>query len=295
MRIYDHILPVALFSLGLGLTTAHALDGTKSPDNIPGMPGVGVGVGPQSPPFSGGPANHSTSFGPMTGAGNIDAAVKAAEVAFHNGDVVAGWKLGHMFADGEGVGQDALRAFEYFRAIAENQRNVDATGLLAQVVANAHVELGRYYQTGIPNSGIKADPVRAHLNFYYAANNFGDPDAQYLLARTYLDGQGVAKDPRQGSRWLYQAATKGQYEAQAKFGILLFQGLGQAVPRDAAQGLMWLKVAVDASPKGAATGVQEIYGAAWEQATKDERASAAVLYEQWKRSKSAASVVHTRD
>lgn len=287
MRTSDHILPVALFSLGLGLTTAHALDGTKSPDNIPGMPGVGVGVGPQSPSLNG-PANHSTSFVAQPG---MEAAVKALELAFRNGDVVAGWKLGHMFAEGDGVGQDAPRAFGYFRAIAENQRNEDATGLLAQVVANVHVELGRYYQTGIPNSSIKADPVRAHLNFVFAAN-FGDPDAQYLLARTYLDGQGVAKDPRQGSRWLYAAATKGHFEAQAKFGVLLFQGLGQVVPRDAAQGLMWLKVAIDSAPKGAAAGVQDIYNAAWEQATKDERASAAVLYEQWKRSKAAASTVH---
>jgi TPR repeat protein len=291
MRIYDHILPVALFSLGLGLTTAHALDGTKSPDNIPGMPGVGVGVGPQSPSLSG-PANHSTSFGPMTHGADIEAAVRALEVAFRNGDVMAGWRLGHMFADGNGVGQDAVRAFEYFRAIADNQRNVDATGVLAQVVANTHVELGRYYQAGIPNSGIKADPVRAHLNFSYAAS-FGDPDAQYLLARTYLDGQGVARDAKQGSRWLHEAANKGQFEAQAKFGILLFHGLGQVMPRDAAQGLMWLRLAVDAAPKGAAAGVQDIYNAAWEQANKDERAASAVLYEQWKRNKSAPNGVHS--
>lgn len=275
MRIYDHILPVALFSLGLGLTTAHALDGTRSPDNIPGMPGVGVG--PQAP-ITADPTNLK-SWWYMKQAGDTDGAVKALQRAFHNGDVGAGWELGRMYADGDGVKQDAVRAFDYFRAIAENQRNEEATGRQARFVAGAYVSLGLYYLNGIPNSDIRPDPVRAHQKFMYAATYFGDPDAQYQLGRTYLDGQGVAKDPKQAARWLYLAAMKGQYEAQAVFGSLLFKG--QTVARDGAKGLMWLKIAVDAAPPGA-PGVKEVYTAAWKQATEDERAAALVHLEHWK-------------
>jgi uncharacterized protein len=275
MRIYDHILPVALLSLGLGVTTAHALDGTKSPDNIPGMPGVGVG--PQAP--IGTDPTNLKSWWDMKRAGDTEGAVKALERAFRNGDVGAGWELGRMYADGDGVKQDDLRAFEYFRAVAENQRNEDATGRRAAFVARAYVSLGLYYLNGIGNSNIKPDPVRAQQTFIYAATNFGDPDAQYQLGRAYLDGQGVAKDPKQAARWLYLAAMKGQYEAQAMFGSLLFKG--QVVARDGAKGLMWLKLAVDSAPSGA-PGIKEVYTAAWKQATDDERAAALVHLEHWK-------------
>src|SRR6266478_9478235 len=63
MRISEHILSVALFGFGLGLTTAYAFDGTKSPANIAppvvggvavapegaGPPSLGVGVGAVRP------------------------------------------------------------------------------------------------------------------------------------------------------------------------------------------------------------------------------------------------------
>jgi hypothetical protein len=39
MRIFQYYLPVALFGLGFGLTTAYSLDGAKSPADI--APAVG--------------------------------------------------------------------------------------------------------------------------------------------------------------------------------------------------------------------------------------------------------------
>src|SRR5262249_5819688 len=134
--------------------------------------------------------------------------------------------------------------------------------------------------TGIPNSNIKPDAVRALEMVSYAASYFGDPDAQFRLGRMYLDGQGTAKDPKQAVRWLFAAASKGQYQAQAVFGALLFKGQGQYVPRDAPRGLMWLTLARDAaSPKE--TWITDQYNAAMKQATEDERAAAAVHVEQW--------------
>jgi hypothetical protein len=44
MRIFQYYLPVALFGLGFGLTTAYFLDGAKSPADI--APAVG-GAAPQ--------------------------------------------------------------------------------------------------------------------------------------------------------------------------------------------------------------------------------------------------------
>ena len=193
MRISEHILSVALFGFGLGLTTAYAFDGTKSPANI--APVVG-GVAPEGAPILGvGPARPDAFQAFQTGAqalraGDTKAAVEALEYAARNGEVAALWKLGRM----------------------------------------------------------------------------------------YLDGQGIAKDPKQARRWLFTAAGKGQYEAQAVLGAMLFRG--QSVPRDAARGLMWLILARDAAtPKE--TWITDLYNAAVKQATEVERNVALVHVEQW--------------
>ena len=98
----------------------------------------------------------------------------------------------------------------------------------------------------------------------------------------YLDGQGTAKDPKQARRWLFAAASKGQYEAQAVFGAMLFSG--QSAPRDAARGLMWLILARDAATVNE-TWITDLYAAALKQATEDERAVALVYLERWLKSR----------
>jgi hypothetical protein len=287
MRIYDHILPVALLSVGLGLSAAHAFDGTKSPANkspaIPGVTPVGPGPAGLGGMLGDDPADLRAYLRKLE-SGDTEGAVQALEIAFRNGNISAGWKLGRMYADGDAsmhVAQDRRRAFDYFRAITA--RGDDVSGASARFVAGAWVAIGLYYLTGIPNSDIKPDLVRAHQYFQHAAVNFADADAQYYLARTFLDGQGVAKDPRAAVRWLYQAAIKDQYEAQAKFGSLLVTGVGMT--RDVAMGLMWLEIARHTAPKGA-PGIEELYTSAWKQATEDERATAMAYFEQWKSGRS---------
>jgi len=274
MRTSKHTLSVALLGFGLGLTSAYAFDGTKSPANI--APAVGVGVAPETP-LAGGSGNLK-AWARLLRAGDIEGAQKSLEEAARNGDVMAAWKLGRMYADGEGVSQSDLRAFEYFRGIANAHADEQTGTAEARFVASAFVALGGYYLSGIPNSNIKPDAARAHEMFNYAASYFGDPDAQYRLGRMLLDGQGGPKDPKVAVRWLSLAAGKGQYQAQAVFGALLFKG--QSVPRDAARGLMWLMLARDAAtPKE--TWIADQYAAALKQATETERNVALVHVEQW--------------
>ena len=77
---------------------------------------------------------------------------------------------------------------------------------------------------GIPNDALERDPERAREMFGYAASYFRDPDAQYYLARLYLDGVGAPHDPRQAARWFGLSAQKGQCSAQAMLGAMLFTG-----------------------------------------------------------------------
>ena len=195
------------------------------------------------------------------------------------GDPVAQWKLGRMYADGNGVIRDDLRAFEYFGRIANAHAEDSPSAPQAAIVANAFVALGRYYLNGIPNSKIKSDPERAREMFSYAASYFGNADAQYDLARLYLKGvSGSRDDFRYGARWLGLAAQKGQHQAQALLGQMLFNG--DQLPRQAARGLMWLTLARDSAGPDEAW-INDSYNKAIAQASEDDRAMALQMLEHW--------------
>ncbi len=205
--------------------------------------------------------------------------LNSLQYAAEGGHPVAQWKLGKMYADGDGVTQDDLRAFEYFSRIANAHAEDNPSAPQASIVANAFVALGRYYLSGIPNSKVKPDPERAREMFSYAASYFGNPDAQYDLARIYLKTPDASRDDfRYGARWLSLAAQKGQHQAQALLGQMLFNG--DRLPPQRARGLMWLTLARDnAAPDE--NWIKESYNRAVAKATDDDRAMALQMLEHW--------------
>jgi TPR repeat protein len=263
---------VAAFGFSLGLTAAHALDGTKSPANI--APAIGRDVPQEEILYSG----HLREWLHARQIGDIEAARKFLEDAARDGDVGAAWELGRMYADGDGVKPNHQLAFEYFAGIADSHADEPTGTARARFVASAFVRLGSYYLRGIPNSNIKPNAVRGRDMFSYAASYFGDPDAQYHLGRMYLDGQGGGKDTKQGIRWLSLAADKGQYQAQAVLGALLFKG--QSIPRDGTRGLAWLMVAQKAAT-AEETWITDQYTAAMQQATAEEQTRALDRVKHW--------------
>ena len=184
-----------------------------------------------------------------------------------------------MYADGNGVTQDDLRAFEYFSRIANAHAEDSPSAPQAAIVANAFVALGRYYLNGIPNSKIKSDPERAREMFSYAASYFGNADAQYDLARLYLKAPApramISAMARAGSAL---AAQKGQHQAQALLGQMLFNG--DQLPRQAARGLMWLTLARDSATPDE-TWIKDSYNKAIAKASEDDRAMALQMLEHW--------------
>ena len=170
---------------------------------------------------------------------------------------------------------DAIATVRLNRVRAHNALDTQTWDLLA----NAFVALGRYYLNGIPNSKIKVDRERAREMFSYAASYFGNADAQYDLARLYLKNAGTSRDDfRYGARWLGLAAQKGQHQAQALLGQMLFNG--DQLPRQAARGLMWLTLARDSAAPDE-TWIKESYNKAIAKASEDDRAMALQMLEHW--------------
>jgi len=174
--------------------------------------------------------------------GDSRSGLEALKYAAAAGELLARWKLAKMYADGDGVPHDDIKAYEYFSQIVENYDEDNSDPREVPVVSSAFVAVGAYSLNGIANTKVASDPQRALAMFQYAATNFGDPNAQYDLARMYLDGVGVEKDAAQAARWLHLAADKNHAEAQALLGQLLFAGR-DGVPRQRGLGLMWLSLA----------------------------------------------------
>jgi len=259
MRIFDGVVYAIMVGLGVGIPAASGFDGTRSLATEPISPVEAFRSGNQA-----------------LRAGENSRGVTALEYAADQGLAVAQWQLGRMYAKGDGVPRNDLRAFEYFGRIANSHADDSPYSPEARLVASAFVALAQYYLDGIPNSDVKADPTRARELLSYAASYFGDPEAQYSLGRLYLDG--IPRDPRQAGRWLALAANKGQHQAQAVLGHMLFKG--EHVPRQAARGLMWLTLACEnAAPSE--KWITDLCAAAFKQASDEERAMARILMQHW--------------
>jgi len=205
-------------------------------------------------------------------AGDKEGAARALEYAAGQGHALALWKLGRMYAEGDGVPHDDLKAFEFFSRIADASTDDAGDSQNAAVTGSAFTALGSYFLDGIKGTYVRPNPERAYDMFNYAASYFGDPNAQYNLARLYLEGTGVEADPRQAARWFNLAAEKGHAPAQALLGELLING--QGVPKQRARGLMWLSLAREAAQGRKDDWIVALYDKAWSAASEDDRQAA---------------------
>ena len=114
----------------------------------------------------------------------------------------------------------------------------------------------------------------------YEVGRYADAqDALHDLARLYLKTPDASRDDfRYGARWLGLAAQKGQHQAQAMLGQMLFAG--DRLPRQAARGLMWLTLARDSATPDEAW-IKENYNRAITKASDDDRAMALQMLEHW--------------
>ena len=303
MRISNVVMSLGLLGFAVGLSPAVSFDGTRRPESatvavplpdgdssaggnalggatpLAGVPGVSSAP-LTMPPRPVMPATPLEAFRSGTQAlrqGKTDQAVMELEYAAEQGVPGAIWKLGRMYADGDGVKLNKARAYEYFRRLTTMHADDSASAPNARFLANAFVTLGLYHLDGIPGT-VKADPNIAREMFRYAASYFADPEAQYYLGRLYLLGKGAPKDAIQAARWLRLAANKGDHRAQAMLGGMLFKG--DQVSRQAALGLFWLIIAKDGA--GPDEGwITDMYSSALAQANDSERALAHKYLEDW--------------
>ena len=175
-------------------------------------------------------------------AGDFEAAIPALEYAADRGVLGAQLKLAKIYANGNGVAANDAKAFYLFRQIANQRADISSSSPIARYVGEAFVSLGEYYREGLPEAGVDPNPRRAADLFRHAASYFGNADAQYALARLYLDGEGVNKNVGLAVNWLATAAKKRHAAAQATLGELLWRG-DEEVRQRSARGLALIMLA----------------------------------------------------
>lgn len=220
-------------------------------------------------------------------------AFEALRFAADKGHPGARWKLGKMYAEGDGVPENDYEAYKIFEQIVREQDDDGGGFPNAAYVSSAVVALADYLRRGIVDSPVAVDLPRARQFYFHAASFFGDARAQFELGRMTLHGEGGKANPRQAARWLKLSADKGHVGAQALLGHLLFEGRKISLPAAPVRGLAMLTMALrKASPQDQdwIRGLQE---EAFSLASEADRRTALAYAEQ--QMASAADVVSTKN
>ncbi|MCB8836668.1 tetratricopeptide repeat protein [Aurantimonas sp. VKM B-3413] len=207
-------------------------------------------------------------------------AFQALRYAADKGHPGARWKLGQMYAHGDGVPENDYEAFKIFEQIVRDQDDDTGSYSNAAYVSSAIVALAEYLRRGIPNSPVAIDLPRARQFFFHAASYFGDAEAQFQLGRMLLNGEGGKANPRQAARWLKLSAEKGHVGAKALLGYLLFDGEKISLRAEPVRGLAMLTMALkQATPKDQQW-IRPMQEEVFSLATEDDRRTAQAFADQ---------------
>ncbi len=153
-------------------------------------------------------------------------AIASLQKAADAGNAEAQFRLGMMYANGDGVPLSHSRG----------------AGLIESAARQGHTEaqttLGWLYANG---TGVDQDDQQAK-KWYLRAAHQGSPKAEYVVATMYRFGQfGEPRDAEQAVAWYLKAANRGVAPAQFALGRLLMDG--KLVQKDEETALMWLSLA----------------------------------------------------
>lgn len=118
---------------------------------------------------------------------------KMIEKKAKEGDAEAQFSLGLIYAKGDGVAQDYLKAMKWLKKAAEQNH----------IKALFNLGLIHLYGAGVPKS-----EAEAATWFRYAAEG-GYAKAQVKLGLMYRDGIGVPQDVPEAKKWLKMAVDQG--------------------------------------------------------------------------------------
>jgi hypothetical protein len=148
-------------------------------------------------------------------------------------------------------------------------------------VAKALIALAGYLRTGIAEIDLAPNPRRAADYLHHAAVFFGDKDAQFELARTYLSADGPGDDTRRGLHYLSALTEQGYAPAQATLADLFWRG--RHVKKDERRALALVTLAVENAPPHERIWIEDTYATVFCAAAQPTREAAGALAARWRK------------
>ena len=185
-------------------------------------------------------------------------ALPALEHAAGKGLFLAEFYLARVFADNLGSHTDHAKAYMLYQRIADENADIDPDyDQRAPFVAKAFTALAGYLRQGLPEIGLRPNSHRAAEYLHHAATFFNDADAQFELAKLYLNGDGVPENTKQAMHWLSVLTEKGHAGAQAFLADLYWRG--RHVPQDRMRALALITVALEHAPTHERIWIEDIH------------------------------------
>jgi TPR repeat protein len=319
MRISDHIIPAALLTIGLGLVSASAFEGTGAQNNNGVAPAVSLDVVPRASAVTApalAPPNTVPTLAVPNMPGNNNGTLRAPNRSL--GPSLPGPSHPMTAAEAFRTGMQALQTGDVKSGLSALEYAAEHGHAIAQW------KLGRMFADG---DQVGRDDHRAFRYFQDLVENHSDdalgtPQSRYVanalvsLGGYYVSGipGAVKANPlRARELFTYAASYFGDAAAQYRLGQMLIEGQGgpkdpwqaarwlklsadkgyyqaqallgvtlfkgQGIPRQAPRGLMYLTIARDAAPQDKS--IVDLHAAAFAAATDDERAVALSYLESW--------------
>ena len=144
-----------------------------------------------------------------------------------------------------------------FQKLATENADADPEdGRRAPFVAKALIALADYLKRGVKGIGVRPNPHRAFELLQHAATVFGDQDARFELAKSYLGGRS-GEDVKRGMHYLSVLTEEGYPGAQAFLADLYWRG--RHVKKDEQRALALITVAVENAPEHERIWIEDIY------------------------------------
>jgi hypothetical protein len=218
--------------------------------------------------------------------GRREAAIVALMEATARGDAsekfVADFYLARIYSENIGGGADHTKAFVLFRKLADENVNVDPeTSQRAPFVAKALIALANYMRSGLKEIDLPPNPRRAIDYLHHAAVYFGDRDAQFELARTYLSGDASDDDVRRGLHYLAALTEESHAPAQALLSELFWRG--RYVKKDERRALALITIATEGAPSHERIWIEDVYASIYCASTPMARQEAQDLVGRWRK------------
>ena len=219
------------------------------------------------------------------------AALRHFSAAARAGDAEAQYRLGLLYANGEGVVQHPPDAALWYERAAE-QGHMAAQFQLSLAYLHGQPGASRtWYEAAVAHDGDAAEwnrslwfpsgislehDYREALRWSLLAAAQGLPEAQANVGSLYLRGLGCECDYHEARRWYELAAAQGNAEAAHGLGMLFANGLGCAVDIGAAA--QWYATAAEHGNDAAQVALGLMYAAG--QGMPREPSRAAALFRQ---------------